>query len=104
MSGKGVQQALASAGVGAHLFATGARSLAELAAEGFDRVFIALHGRYGEDGTIQGALELLGIPYTGSGPMAAALAMDKTMTKRVLLQHGLPTPDFEPAADHHAAA
>ncbi|WGJ91368.1 D-alanine--D-alanine ligase [Achromobacter mucicolens] len=95
MSGKGVQEALRSAGVDAHLFDTGERSLAELAAEGFDRVFIALHGRYGEDGTLQGALELLGIPYTGSGPMASALAMDKTMTKRIWLQHGLPTPDFE---------
>ncbi|WMD18541.1 D-alanine--D-alanine ligase [Achromobacter seleniivolatilans] len=95
MSGTGVQQALLSAGVDAHLFDTGERSLSELAGEGFDRVFIALHGRYGEDGTIQGALELLGIPYTGSGPLASALAMDKTMTKRVWLQHGLPTPDFE---------
>ncbi|KOQ21931.1 D-alanine--D-alanine ligase, partial [Achromobacter xylosoxidans] len=56
---------------------------------------IALHGRFGEDGSIQGALELLGIPYTGSGPLASALAMDKTMTKRVWLQHGLPTPEFE---------
>ena len=95
MSGTGVHQALLSAGVDAHLFDTGERSLSELAAEGFDRVFIALHGRYGEDGTIQGALELLGIPYTGSGPLASALAMDKTMTKRVWLQHGLPTPEFE---------
>ncbi|MHC0509963.1 D-alanine--D-alanine ligase [Achromobacter aegrifaciens] len=95
MSGTGVHQALLSAGVDAHLFDTGERSLSELAAQGFDRVFIALHGRYGEDGTIQGALELLGIPYTGSGPLASALAMDKTMTKRVWLQHGLPTPDFE---------
>ena len=67
MSGAGVQQALSSAGVDAHLFDTGERSLADLAAQGFDRVFIALHGRYGEDGSIQGALELLGIPYTGSG-------------------------------------
>ena len=72
MSGKGVQEALISAGVDAHLFDTGERSLAELAQQGFERVFIALHGRYGEDGTIQGALELLGIPYTGSGPMASA--------------------------------
>lgn len=95
MSGAGVHQALLSAGVDAHLFDTGERSLSELAAQGFDRVFIALHGRYGEDGTIQGALELLGIPYTGSGPLASALAMDKTMTKRVWLQHGLPTPEFE---------
>jgi len=95
MSGAGVHQALLSAGVDAHLFDTGERSLAELAAEGFERVFIALHGRYGEDGSIQGALELLGIPYTGSGPLAFALAMDKTMTKRVWLQQGLPTPEFE---------
>lgn len=95
MSGAGVHQALSSAGVDAHLFDTGERSLAELAQAGFDRVFIALHGRYGEDGTIQGALELLGIPYTGSGPMASSLAMDKIMTKRVWLQHGLPTPAFE---------
>jgi len=95
MSGAGVHQALLSAGVDAHLFDTGERSLSELAEQGFERVFIALHGRYGEDGTIQGALELLGIPYTGSGPLASALAMDKTMTKRVWLQQGLPTPAFE---------
>ncbi|MVW71774.1 D-alanine--D-alanine ligase [Bordetella sp. 15P40C-2] len=95
MSGRGVHEALLSAGVDAHLFDTGERSLAELASAGFDRVFIALHGRYGEDGTLQGALELLGLPYTGSGPMASSVAMDKTMTKRVWLQHGLPTPAFE---------
>ena len=95
MSGQGVHDALRSAGVDAHLFDTGTRSLAQLAQAGFDRVFIALHGRYGEDGTIQGALELLGIPYTGSGPLASSLAMDKIMTKRVWLQHGLPTPAFE---------
>ncbi|MBV7481329.1 D-alanine--D-alanine ligase [Bordetella sp. BOR01] len=95
MSGQGVHQALLSAGVDAHLFDTGERTLADLATAGFDRVFIALHGRYGEDGTLQGALELLGLPYTGSGPMASSLAMDKTMTKRVWLQHGLPTPAFE---------
>ncbi|MGE8591518.1 MAG: D-alanine--D-alanine ligase [Alcaligenes sp.] len=94
MSGKGVQEALRSAGVDAHLFDTGERSLAELAAEGFDRVFIALHGRYGEDGTLQGALELLGIPYTGSGVMASGVAMDKIMTKRIWQHVGLPTPDF----------
>ena len=95
MSGEGVHTALLSQGVDAHLFDTGERSLADLAAEGFDRVFIALHGRYGEDGTLQGALELLELPYTGSGPMASSLAMDKTMTKRVWMQHGLPTPAFE---------
>jgi D-alanine-D-alanine ligase len=61
-------------------------------AEGFVRVFIALHGRHGEDGTVQGALELLGIPYTGSGVMASAIAMDKVMTKRVWVAEGLPTP------------
>lgn len=94
MSGAGVHQALCQLGVDAHLFDTQSQSLAELAQAGFDRVFIALHGRYGEDGTLQGALELLHIPYTGSGPMASAVAMDKVMTKRIWLQHGLPTPDF----------
>ena len=94
MSGQGVHEALKSRGVDAHLFDTGTRSLAELANERFDRVFIALHGRYGEDGTIQGALELLGVPYTGSGPMASSLAMNKIMTKRVWLEAGLPTPGY----------
>lgn len=99
MSGAGVQEALLSKGVDAHLFDTGLRTISELAAEKFDCVFIALHGRYGEDGTIQGALELLGIPYTGSGPMASSLAMDKVMTKRVWLEAGLPTPGY--VALHH---
>lgn len=94
MSGAGVHKALCSLGVDAHLFDTQENSLADLAQAGFDRVFIALHGRYGEDGTIQGALELLQIPYTGSGPMASALAMDKVMTKRLWLQQDLPTPAF----------
>lgn len=94
MSGAGVCAALREEGVDAHLFDTGERSLAELEAAGFDRVFIALHGRYGEDGTVQGALELLRIPYTGSGPLASSLAMDKITTKRLWLQHGLPTPRF----------
>lgn len=94
MSGRGVHDALRSVGVDAHLFDTGRQSIVELAGAGFDRVFIALHGRYGEDGTIQGALEMLHLPYTGSGPMASSLAMDKIMTKRVWLQHGLPTPGF----------
>lgn len=94
MSGQGVHDALHSVGIDAHLFDTGRNSLVELAAAGFDRVFIALHGRYGEDGTIQGALELLRLPYTGSGPMASSLSMDKIMTKRLWLQHGLPTPGF----------
>ncbi|HEX7387445.1 MAG TPA: D-alanine--D-alanine ligase [Castellaniella sp.] len=94
MSGTGVCKALRDEGVDAHLFDTGLHSLAELADQGFERVFIALHGRYGEDGTIQGALELLNVPYTGSGPLASSLAMDKIATKRLWLQHGLPTPGF----------
>ena len=94
MSGRGVHAALREAGVDAHLFDTGARGLAELAEAGFDRVFIALHGRYGEDGTLQGALELLELPYTGSGPLASSLAMDKIMTKRVWLEQGLSTPRY----------
>lgn len=94
MSGQGVYDALVSKGIDAHLFDTAKHSLSELAAAGFERVFIALHGRFGEDGTIQGALELLRIPYTGSGPLASSLAMDKVRTKQVWLQLGLPTPDY----------
>jgi D-alanine-D-alanine ligase len=92
MSGGGVLAALQSQGVDAHAFDPAARDLVELRREGFARVFIALHGRHGEDGTVQGALELLGIPYTGSGVMASAIALDKVMTKRVWLAEGLPTP------------
>jgi D-alanine-D-alanine ligase len=92
MSGAGVLNALQSQGVDAHAFDPAARELVDLKREGFARVFIALHGRHGEDGTVQGALELLGIPYTGSGVMASAIAMDKVMTKRVWLAEGLPTP------------
>ncbi len=94
MSGSGVLKALQAKGIDAHGFDPAERSLAELAAEKFDRVFIALHGRYGEDGTLQGVLEQLGIPYTGSGVMASAIGMDKVMTKRIWLNHGLPTPRF----------
>ena len=94
MSGQGVLQALQACGVNAHAFDPAQRDLSELKREGFDRCFIALHGRYGEDGTVQGALELLGIPYTGSGVMASSIAMDKTMTKRVWLAEGLPTPAY----------
>jgi D-alanine-D-alanine ligase len=95
MSGSGVLKALRDKGVDAHGFDPAVNSIAELAAQKFDRVFIALHGRYGEDGTLQGALEQLGIPYTGSGVMASSIAMDKIMTKRVWLSHGLPTPRFK---------
>ena len=95
MSGEGVLKSLLEQGIDAHAFDPAKRSLAELAAEKFNRVFIALHGRYGEDGTLQGALEQLGIPYTGPGVLASAIAMDKAMTKRVWLHNGLSTPDFE---------
>jgi D-alanine-D-alanine ligase len=94
ISGNGVLQALRSKGVDAHAFDPAERSLAELAAEQFDRVFIALHGRFGEDGTLQGALELLGIPYTGSGVMASSVGMDKITTKIVWLAAGVPTPKY----------
>ena len=92
MSGEGVLKALVSKGVDAHAFDPAQRPLSDLKANGFDRCFIALHGRHGEDGTVQGALELMGIPYTGSGVMASALAMDKVTTKRVWLSEKLPTP------------
>lgn len=91
-SGSGVMAALQRKGVDAMAFDPAVRPLQELADEGVARVFIALHGRFGEDGTVQGALELLGIPYTGSGVLASSLAMDKVMTKRMWAQAGLPTP------------
>jgi hypothetical protein len=94
MSGNGVLAALQSAGVDATAFDPATRELIELKRHGYARCFIALHGRHGEDGTVQGALELLGVPYTGSGVMASAIAMDKVMTKRVWVAEGLPTPRF----------
>lgn len=94
MSGAGVLQALIAAGVDAHAFDPAERSLQALQHEGFDRAFIALHGRGGEDGTLQGALEWLGVPYTGSGVTASGVAMDKTLTKRVWAAEGLPTPQY----------
>jgi D-alanine-D-alanine ligase len=92
MSGQGVLQALLASGVDAHAFDPAERELSELQKDGFTRCFIALHGRFGEDGTVQGALELMGIPYTGSGVMASSIAMDKVMTKRVWQAEGLPVP------------
>ncbi|WP_302174956.1 D-alanine--D-alanine ligase [uncultured Hydrogenophaga sp.] len=92
MSGTGVCKALQSRGVDAHAFDPAERDLGDLKREGFARCFIALHGRFGEDGTVQGALELMGIPYTGPGVMASSVAMDKLMTKRIWLAEGLPTP------------
>ncbi len=94
MSGQGVLAALQSRGVDAHAFDPGTQSLAQLEAARFDRVFIALHGRGGEDGTIQGVLEYLKVPYTGSGVLASALALDKSMTKRLWADESLPTPDW----------
>ena len=95
MSGTGVLKALLSQGVDAQAFDPALQPLTALKDQGFARVFIALHGRHGEDGTVQGALELLGLPYTGSGVMASALAMDKTMTKRLWAADGLPTPAWQ---------
>jgi len=94
MSGNGVLKALRSRGVDAHAFDPAQRDLSDLKREGFARCFIALHGRGGEDGTIQGALEYLGIPYTGSGVMGSAIGMDKTRTKMVWIANGIPTPRF----------
>jgi D-alanine-D-alanine ligase len=106
MSGRGVLAALQRQGVDAHAFDPAKRDLMDLRREGFQRVFIALHGRHGEDGTVQGALELMGLPYTGSGVMASAVAMDKVMTKRVWAAEGLLTPRWvwlAPGAQDRAA-
>jgi len=92
MSGQGVLKALQSVGVNATGFDPAQQSIAQLKEQKFTHAFIALHGRHGEDGTVQGALELMGIPYTGSGVMASAIAMDKQMTKRVWRAEGLSTP------------
>ena len=91
-SGSRVLEALHRRGVDAHAFDPAERKLDELAA--FDRAFIALHGRYGEDGTIQGVLELMGIPYTGSGVMASAIGMDKWRSKMLWHAAGVPVPDY----------
>ena len=92
LSGNAVLGALREQGVDAHAFDPKEREMAELKQEKFGRVFIALHGRYGEDGTVQGALEMLGIAYTGSGVMASALAMDKWRTKLMWQAIGIPVP------------
>ncbi len=94
-SGAMVLAALQSRGVDAHAFDPASRGLDELNKQGFQRVFIALHGRHGEDGTLQGALELLGIAYTGSGVLASALAMDKWRTKLIWQASGVSTPRYE---------
>jgi D-alanine-D-alanine ligase len=94
MSGNGVLKALRAKSVDAHPFDPAERDLFELKREDFARCFIALHGRGGEDGTVQGALEVLGVPYTGSGVMGSAIAMDKWRTKMIWLASGLPTPRY----------
>jgi len=90
-SGGMVLAALRKKGVDAHPFDPKEKDVQDLLKERFARVFIALHGRFGEDGTVQGVLEWLGIPYTGSGVLASALAMDKVRTKRLWAAEGLPT-------------
>ena len=94
-SGGMVLAALRKKGIDAHPFDPRERDVQDLARERFARVFIALHGRFGEDGTVQGVLEWLGIPYTGSGVLASALAMDKVRTKRLWAAEGLPTAAYE---------
>ena len=94
-SGGMVLAALRASGIDAHAFDPSERGLEALISERFARAFIALHGRFGEDGVVQGALEYLGLPYTGSGVLASALAMDKLRTKQVWQACGLPTPPFE---------
>jgi D-alanine-D-alanine ligase len=94
LSGNAVLEGLKRRGVDAHAFDPRDQSLGELVAAGFERVWIALHGPGGEDGTLQGALEYLGVPYTGSGVMGSAIGMDKLRTKRLALAAGVPTADF----------
>ncbi len=100
MSGTGVLEALRSRGVDAQPFDPGTQTLAELEAAKFDRVFIALHGRFGEDGTIQGVLETLRVPYTGSGVQASSIAIDKLMTKRLWVFEEIPTPAWRELHAH----
>ena len=94
MSGNGVLKALRAKSVDAHAFDPAERDLGDLKRDGFARCFIALHGRGGEDGTVQGALEVMGIPYTGSGVLGSAVALDKWRAKMIWLAGGLPTPRY----------
>lgn len=103
MSGAGVLQALRSRGVDVLSFDPAERDIGELRRLGVARAFIALHGRFGEDGSVQGALELLRIPYTGSGVLASAIAMDKACTKDIWRARGLATPAFARVGDAEAA-
>ena len=99
-SGAAVLAALRKSDVDAHAFDPAVQDLHALLDEGYQYAFIALHGRFGEDGTVQGALELMGIPYTGSGVLASALAMDKWRSKLVWQAAGLPTPAYELLTGH----
>ena len=103
-SGRNVLKALQAKGVNAEAFDPAEQSLGDLEKAGYDRAFIALHGRYGEDGTIQGVLEMLGIPYTGSGVMASAVAIDKISTKQMWQAGRLPTPPWEVLLGPHQLA
>jgi D-alanine-D-alanine ligase len=94
MSGNGVLKALRAKGIDAHAFDPAERDVFDLRREGYARCFIALHGRGGEDGTLQGALEVLGIPYTGSGVLGSAVGMDKWRTKMIWIANKLPTPRY----------
>ena len=94
LSGNAVLAALKRRGVDAYAFDPGERPVQDLVREGFDRAWIALHGPGGEDGVMQGALEWLGIPYTGSGVLACALTMDKLKTKRVVMGAGVAAPEY----------
>jgi D-alanine-D-alanine ligase len=94
LSGNGVLKALRAKGIDAHAFDPAERDVFDLRREGYARCFIALHGRGGEDGTIQGALEVLGIPYTGSGVLGSAVGMDKWRTKMIWIANKLPTPRY----------
>ena len=100
LSGNAVLAALRGRGVDAHPFDPAEQDVLALRQLGFARVFIALHGRFGEDGTVQGVLETLRLPYTGSGVMASALAMDKWRTKLVWLASGIPTPRYRIVDEH----
>ena len=95
-----VLAALRASGIDAHPFDPAERGLEALIGERYARAFIALHGRFGEDGTLQGALEYLGLPYTGSGVLASSLAMDKLRTKQLWIANGLPTPKFDVLRSH----
>ena len=95
LSGKGVLQALLSRGVDAHALDPAEKPLETLKSEGFDRAFLILHGPFGEDGTLQGALEVMGMPYTGCGVLASALGMDKLRSKLLWQALNLPIPAFE---------